>query len=183
MPHIHTQPGQHDATASAMIVRYNEGTPRALLIRHKKYDRYIQPGGHVELHENPWVAVLHEIEEETGYKLSQLKILQPKDSLRFLENDSALHPSPAFLNTHLATDEHYHSDMMFVFVTHELPSDKPQEGESQDLLWVDRQSIHERTGDELFADTKAMFLHAFTHYVGQWDELILSDFASESPHV
>jgi len=183
MPHIHTQPGQHDTTASAMIVRYDGDSPYALLVRHKKYGRYIQPGGHVELHESPWGAILHEIEEETGYELSQLKILQPKDSLRSLEGDNQLHPSPAFLNTHRVANEHFHSDMMFIFTTRELPENSPDEGESQDLVWVDQRSITNYPDEDLFKDTKDMFLHAFTYYIGQWDELNLSVFSPESTYV
>lgn len=36
MLHIHTQPGQHDHTVSAYIIRYINDEPYLLLHRHKK---------------------------------------------------------------------------------------------------------------------------------------------------
>ncbi len=183
MPHIHTQPGQHDATASAMIVRYENDVPYALLIRHKKYNRYIQPGGHVELHESPWQAVLHEIEEETGYELNQLTVLQPIDSMESIEGDSILHPMPAFFNTHLATDDHFHSDTMFIFIAMNKPFNVPAEGESQDLLWVDRKGLLDMSEAELFLDTRQMLLHAFDNYIQHWRVLDLSLFNGGGKHV
>ena len=65
MPHIHTKPGQHDHTVSAFIVRLDGKQPRILLHRHKKSGVYMQFGGHIELHENPWQAISHELLEES----------------------------------------------------------------------------------------------------------------------
>jgi 8-oxo-dGTP pyrophosphatase MutT (NUDIX family) len=56
MPHIHTGPGEHDHTASAVIIRNESDGPKVLLHLHKKLNRLLQPGGHVELHETPWQA-------------------------------------------------------------------------------------------------------------------------------
>ena len=71
MPHIHTLPGEHDATASAYIVRTDLGEPAIMLHRHKKLDTMLQFGGHVELHENPLEAIAHELREESGYDFRQ----------------------------------------------------------------------------------------------------------------
>ena len=58
MPHIHTGEGEHDLTASAILVRkINDLGFSVLLHKHKKIDRIMQPGGHVELTENPYQAV------------------------------------------------------------------------------------------------------------------------------
>lgn len=83
MAHIHTNPGEHDLTASAFIVRDDFEEPRLLLHMHKKLHILLQPGGHVELNENPWQAIEHELREETGYTFDELEVLQPKDRLRF----------------------------------------------------------------------------------------------------
>lgn len=76
MAHIHTGLGQHDLTVSAFIVRGAPDGPRLLLHRHKKLALVLQPGGHVELAENPWAAIIREIAEETGYSATQLVVLQ-----------------------------------------------------------------------------------------------------------
>lgn len=100
MPHIHTEPGQHDQTASAFIIRTDTPEPAVLFHMHKKVHILLQPGGHIELHETPWQAVLHEIHEETGYELSQLTILQPQQRIRTLSG-AVNHPMLINQNTHL----------------------------------------------------------------------------------
>jgi 8-oxo-dGTP pyrophosphatase MutT (NUDIX family) len=65
MPHIHDK---IDLTASAYIV-YND---KVLLIHHKKLDKWMQVGGHVELDETPDQALLREIKEETGLSVDVL---------------------------------------------------------------------------------------------------------------
>lgn len=51
--------------------------PRIILHKHRKLKMLLQFGGHVELDETPWQAVLREIAEESGYDKNQLKLLQP----------------------------------------------------------------------------------------------------------
>ncbi len=53
MAHIHTQPGQHDHTASAYIFRVDFDEPKLVLHLHRKINKYLQFGGHIELHETP----------------------------------------------------------------------------------------------------------------------------------
>ena len=45
MAHIHTEPGQHDFTASAFIIRTDTPEPKLLLHRHKLVGKYLQIGG------------------------------------------------------------------------------------------------------------------------------------------
>ena len=78
MPHIHTQPNQHDASVTMFIVRLDGNQPRLLMHMHRKLGKLMPPGGHVELSETPWAAVSHELQEETGYRLAELDIMQPK---------------------------------------------------------------------------------------------------------
>src|ERR1035437_9256827 len=98
MAHIHTNPGEHDQTASAFIVRTDKAEPELLLHVHKILGVLLQPGGHVELDENPWNAICHEIVEETGFDLGQLMILQPKLRIDSIEG-AILHPVPLVHNT------------------------------------------------------------------------------------
>jgi 8-oxo-dGTP pyrophosphatase MutT (NUDIX family) len=69
MPHVHEL---YDFTTSAFIA-YN-GT--ILLVQHKKIGKWLQPGGHIELDEDPLEALWREIEEETGLTKSHLEIVQ-----------------------------------------------------------------------------------------------------------
>ncbi|MGH7926471.1 MAG: NUDIX domain-containing protein [Candidatus Binatia bacterium] len=139
MAHIHTQPGQHDHTASAFIVRIDGDEPRLLLHLHKKLGTLLQFGGHIELHENPWQAVAHEIFEESGYALKQLRLLQPPDRIKVLSG-AVLHPSPVCYSTHPFNDdlEHFHTDATFAFVTNEPPQYAISDGESADVRLLTR---------------------------------------------
>ena len=180
MPHIHTAPGQHDFTASAYIVRTDRDEPELLLVNHKKYQTYIQPGGHVELNETPWQAVLHEIEEETGYKTTQLKIIQPPDRIASLDSGSVLHPQPILVQTHEAAEgPHYHTDSAFFFTTDSDPINKPGDGESQDLIWVklpEMKNIADKTPMSL--DAYNVFSQVCAHYLDEWDALETTEFQS-----
>ncbi|MDQ5885925.1 MAG: hypothetical protein QG628_322, partial [Patescibacteria group bacterium] len=115
MSHLHTQPGQHDVTVSAYIIRTDRPEPVLLLHMHKKLKKYLQFGGHVEHHEDPWKAITHEVLEESGYDMSQLVLLQPQIRLKKV-TDTKLHPIPVTLLTHdFPGLDHYHSDIAFAF--------------------------------------------------------------------
>lgn len=42
---------------------------KILLIYHKKFGKYIQPGGHIEVNEEPYQTAIREVYEETGIKV------------------------------------------------------------------------------------------------------------------
>ena len=135
MPHIHTQPNQHDASVTMFIIRMDGDQPRLLMHMHRKLGKLMPPGGHVELSETPWAAVSHELQEETGYRLADLDIVQPK-----LRMESArgitIHPQPFASNTHAVTPEHFHTDLDYLFIAQSEPSVPPAEGESTDFRWM-----------------------------------------------
>lgn len=135
MPHIHTESGQHDITASAWIVREDADEPRVLVHMHRKLGKLMQVGGHIEIDETPWQTLAHEIPEESGFMLRQLQILQPQPSIPTFAG-ATVHPLPVVSNTHMVSDTHYHSDYGYAFVVDGDPEGEPADGESQDLRWL-----------------------------------------------
>jgi 8-oxo-dGTP pyrophosphatase MutT (NUDIX family) len=132
MAHIHTEPGQHDRTASAYIVLGNSEEPRLWFHMHRKLGQWLQFGGHVELNETPWQTVIHELAEESGYDIQQLQLLQPTVRIPKLTGAKS-HPLPVNENTHqfMASDTlHWHTDTAYAFITTEQPLHQPQLGES-----------------------------------------------------
>lgn len=179
MPHIHTQPGQHDITTSAFIIRMINDVPHMLLHLHKKHGKLLQPGGHVELHETPWQAIAHELEEETGYSLDELDILQPSGMITSLPG-IVMHPVPSTLNTHRIDNQqeaHYHTDMAFTFVAAAPPTRKPQEGESQDLRWLTLGDIDSLDDSEIYPDTVELCRHAFVVTLQDWPQIPAKSFS------
>ncbi len=168
MPHINTKPGQHDLTASAFIFRNFDGTPKMLLHMHKKISKLMQPGGHVELNENPWQAVLHEIEEETGYHKSQLYVLQPEWAIEKLTGVEVL-PVQFCTNTHPIDEfDHYHTDLSYVFTVDSDPSVELGIGESTDLRWKTYEEIEAMPEDKILVNAKEIALSAFSTCLPNW---------------
>ncbi len=153
MAHIHQKPNQHDLTVSMYIVRTDIGEPKILLHRHKKLNKYLQFGGHVELDETPWQAVAHELREETGYKLDQMQLLQPRHRLRSLSGCD-LHPVPIAVNTHAFSDDHYHTDLSFALITNQEPSQEIDTGESKDMRYFSVSEMNRLGPDDMFDNVK-----------------------------
>lgn len=135
MAHIHTEPNQHDMTISAYIVRRVAGEWKCLVHFHKKVEMLMQIGGHIELDETPWQTVAHELEEESGYKLDQLKVLQYTGD-RVTEAGNVTHPTPLLVNTHNVGNDHYHSDLCYGFLASTEPNATVATGESADIRWL-----------------------------------------------
>lgn len=148
MPHIHTEPGQHDLTVSAFILNRDR---KLLLHKHKKFNRYMQHGGHVELHEDPWTAVLREIKEETGYIPEDLNLYVPPMGIipRSLREPNVFHPYPIAINTHQIGDNgHWHTDISYAFRTFVGANlNNISYDESIDFIWIDSDELITRRLD------------------------------------
>ncbi len=177
MAHIHANPGEHDQTASAFIVRTDRTEPELLLHVHKKLGVLLQIGGHVELTENPWQAVSHEIVEETGYSLDQLKILQPKLRIASLEG-ATLHPLPLVYNTHNFDPEgvHKHTDVSYAFVTDSEPNGMPASGESTNFRWVDLEQLRSLEPGTIFENVRKIGEFVLTDILKEWQVIQMDEF-------
>ncbi|HEY1644887.1 MAG TPA: NUDIX domain-containing protein [Candidatus Saccharimonadales bacterium] len=169
MGHIHTKPGQHDQTASAFIIRTDFNEPKLLLHRHRLLGKYLQLGGHVELNETPWQAIVRELKEESGYSVGQLKLLQPKIYLDHLSG-AKLHPMPMSLDTHNFSREpdHFHTDMKFAFLTSEEPKESIDSDESSDIRLFSRDEVSRLSDDDTFADIKHIANYIYDHLLKDW---------------
>lgn len=172
MPHQHTKPGQHDQTASAFIIRTDGPEPRLMLHRHKKLGFWLQFGGHVELDENPWQAITHELLEESGYQLSQLKLLQPKQRLA-QTSDSVVHPVAFYDQTHNFPDptviDHRHTDRGYVFFTDQEPSGSIADGESSSIKLFTLEEIQNLKPSETPENIKEIAEHVLKIDLSLWN--------------
>ena len=178
MPHLHTEPGQHDLTVSAYIIRLDTAEPSLMLHKHKLLDKYLQFGGHVELHENPWAALTHELLEESGYTMQQLKVLQPTSRLTKVSN-AILHPTPANILTHAFGNlDHYHTDIAYAFVTHEAPSATIGDGESTDIKLLTAQELAALSADKIPENVREIGLYALDSCLTEWTNVNAADFST-----
>lgn len=135
MPHIHTKPDQHDMTVSAYVVMLEDGKWKCLVHFHKKIEKLMKVGGHIELNETPWQSMSHELAEESGYALDELEVLQHTVD-KVMEDDDVHHPTPFLMNTHNVGNDHLHSDLCYGFVANSRPMNLTAAGESADLRWL-----------------------------------------------
>jgi len=177
MAHIHTNPGEHDPTVSAFIVRTDTTEPKLLLHMHKKLGKLLQPGGHIELTETPWQAICHEITEETGYGLGQLKVLQPTMRIKKLAG-AILHPQPVVVNTHnfSLNGEHKHTDAAYAFITDVDPSNKVDDGESADFRWISLKELKAYDDTQVIENVRQIGQFVLTDILREWEPVDLAKF-------
>lgn len=101
MPHIHHL---YDFTITAFIT-YQD---KVLFVHHPRYGKWIAPGGHIELNEDPEQALIREIEEETGLKT---EIISTKPSIP--GSSRKLLPTPEFMDVHEANAPHQHISFVY----------------------------------------------------------------------
>lgn len=155
MAHIHEEPNGHDCTVSAFIVLEVDGENKVLFHRHRRIGSWFQPGGHVEISENPWQAIAHELQEETGFELEDLYVLQASEPL--LELREIAHPVPILYRSHRYTNSepaHYHTDATYGFKAKYAPRKLPAEGESQELEWFSKEELLSLPNTEIHPDVR-----------------------------
>jgi 8-oxo-dGTP diphosphatase len=105
MPHIHKL---YDFVISVFIVRRK----KVLLVYHKKYREWLPIGGHIELDEDPEMALHREIKEECGL------------SVRLLAETPAIKhpgvkplPTPSYMDAHKIGIGHKHIAFVYFAVS------------------------------------------------------------------
>lgn len=122
MAHIH----EHiDFTVAIFVV--HEG--RVLVIHHRRLDRWLPLGGHIELDEDPEVAALREAKEESGLDIVLVGERPPTTG----PGTRAL-IAPRFLDIHRINATHEHIGM--IYWARPLGGDlKRAEEEHHDIRW------------------------------------------------
>ncbi len=101
MGHIHEK---IDFTVAIFVV--HDG--RVLVIHHRKLDRWLPLGGHIELDEDPEQAALREAREESGLEVELLGERPPTTGC----GTRAL-KAPRFLDIHRISETHEHIGMIY----------------------------------------------------------------------
>jgi 8-oxo-dGTP pyrophosphatase MutT (NUDIX family) len=126
-------------TGSAWIL--NEARDAFLLHHHRKLDKWLQLGGHVDEGEDIMEASLREAKEESG--IEELKLIS-SDIF-----DVDVHEIPA----RPEEPSHYHYDIRFLLQAPKNVNLVQQEAESLSLIWV---PIKEFFGNPLFKSIQRM---------------------------
>jgi 8-oxo-dGTP pyrophosphatase MutT (NUDIX family) len=105
MSHIHDL---IDFTVEAFIVHKG----KVLLVHHKKLQKWLPAGGHIELDENPEQALFREIKEETGLGPDEIEVVGERFPLSDPDVKS-LYP-PSFLDIHKISNTHRHIGLGYI---------------------------------------------------------------------
>ena len=101
MPHLHEK---IDFTVAIFVVTAG----RVLLIHHRKLDKWLPLGGHIELDEDPEQAALRETKEESGLDVELIGERPPTTG----PGTRAL-IGPRFLDVHRINETHEHIGMIY----------------------------------------------------------------------
>jgi ADP-ribose pyrophosphatase YjhB (NUDIX family) len=144
MPHIHEK---IDFCTDVFVVNGD-----AVLLRmHDKYNKWLAPGGHIELDEDPTQAAVREVKEEVGLDIKLAG--EPAPSLD--KGDQEL-LTPRFMNRHPINDIHEH--ITFVYFARSDTRDVVQ-GEtevSDHIKWFTEEELE----DPSYGVTERIKLHA-----------------------
>ena len=101
MAHIHEK---IDFTVAIFVVHKG----KVLLIHHRKLNKWLPLGGHIELDEDPEIAALREAKEESGLDVELVGERPPTT-----EPGTRALIAPRFLDIHRITDTHQHIGMIY----------------------------------------------------------------------
>jgi 8-oxo-dGTP pyrophosphatase MutT (NUDIX family) len=101
MPHLHEK---IDFTVAIFVVHDR----KILVIHHRKLDKWLPLGGHIELEEDPEQAALREAREESGLEVELIGERPPTTS----PGTRAL-IAPRFLDIHRISPTHEHIGMIY----------------------------------------------------------------------
>lgn len=128
--------------ASVFVV--NPIDKKILLCHHKKFNRWVQPGGHIEVDETPEETALRETYEETGVRVKLL-------GERFPREDDFIRPLGIQKNR--GKNNSLHIDITYVGVP--ITQDEVIEDEEIDrCAWF---TLEELSDIEVFPDIKISF--------------------------
>jgi len=142
---------------------------------HRKQNILLPVGGHIELHETPWQAMAHELLQESGYDLAEMKILQPAHRVQSLD-DAVLHPYPLSMNTHQIGTDHFHSDISYGFVVQADPQGIAEEGESLDFRWLTHDELQALDSSQIFSNTRQVYDFLLNNALHHWEHVSTDQF-------
>ena len=103
---------------------------KVLIIHHRKLDKWLPLGGHIELDEEPEQAALRETKEESGLDVELLGERPPTTS----PGTRAL-IAPRFLDIHRISDTHEHIGMIYWARPKASSNAKLAAAEHHDIRW------------------------------------------------
>lgn len=136
--------------ASAFVI--NPIDKKILLVKHHLWDKWVQPGGHMEDGETPEEAAIREVYEETGIKITLL-------GERFPREDDMIRPLGIQCNRKDNGEKHF--DIIYAAVPNNEVTDLVISNESYDIGWFSRKELENLS---VFPDVKITMDYVLKNY-------------------
>jgi 8-oxo-dGTP pyrophosphatase MutT (NUDIX family) len=149
-------------TTSVFIINNFEKHLKIALIHHKKFDRWMVPGGHIEAFENQVEAAIREAKEETGLSIKLFSFLHAEKKV----NDAEWILPPEYFYQQLIPassqeDYHYHLDFAYLAFANE-PEFTFNAKEAKDIKWVD---LEQALNFNLFEGTRFIIQEIISKFI------------------
>lgn len=107
---------------------YDSSLKKFLFLFHKKLNKWVTPGGHIDNNENPEIAALREVKEETGLDVKLI-------GERYPEESDLIRPFGIQYNI-IVINEHEHFDLIYLaFPISNISFTILNKEESFDIKW------------------------------------------------
>lgn len=117
---------------------FDPKTKKFLMIKHKKVGKWLEPGGHIELNEDPEEAGLREVFEETGIKVKLIGKRYPR------EED---YITPIAVQKNVIKENHIHIDLVYLAYPFENQTEVQNTIETDGLKWFTLKEILDENFD------------------------------------
>lgn len=138
--------------ASVFVI--NPINKKILLVKHGMFDKWVQPGGHIEDDEVPEEAAVREVFEETGIKVTLL-------GERFPREDDFIKPLGIQKNRTLKGNTHI--DIIYAGIPNNFDSELILSEESTGIGWFSRDELDRL---KIFPDIKITMDYIIRTYFG-----------------
>lgn len=120
---------QHFCATACIIDKENK---KILFIHHKKLNKWLFVGGHIEENEDPETAVIREVKEETNLDITLLGKRYPR------EDDFII---PFAMQRNVVKENHIHIDIFYIAIANDISKIKAKEDEVLNYRWFSIEEI------------------------------------------
>ena len=132
-----------DFVSSIFLFSIIKDELKLLLLHHKKLDKWLIPGGHIEQDENPVDAIKREVVEETGIQRFEFLSMIHDDKSTYSDASFVWPPEFVFeekIKEYKGVPEHIHVDMIYIGKVNDCDIELNKE-ESNDIRWFSKSEI------------------------------------------